>query len=183
MWSHYADGLRGFCISFNEELTERAEPKGYLVDVSYLEAPPNVDSFVYAIASDQDWYSQTAIEETNVMIQHQGKTERQADIPMYEQSGAEALTTMRDIWQLVFATKPSEWKYEQERRLLVQTDRSDAQPILRTYPRKAVKEIILGERMPHDYRQELLSVLRQHFDEVPVRTARRARDHYTLTID
>ena len=90
---------------------------------------------------------------------------------------------MRDIWQLVFATKPSEWKYEQERRLLVQTDRSDAQPILRTYPRKAVKEIILGERMPHDYRQELLSVLRQHFDEVPVRTARRARDHYTLTID
>lgn len=183
MWSHYADGLRGFCISFDEELIEEAEPDGYLVDVTYLRSPPNVDSFVFAIAKDQEWYHGMAIEETETQIKHVGKEELKKWIPIYEKAGDEALQQMLGIWQSVFATKPSEWKYEQERRLLVQTDRDDAQPILRRYSRKAVKEIILGERMADDYRHELLSVLRQHFDEVPVLIARRARDHYTLTID
>ena len=183
MWSHYADGLRGFCIVFDEELVTKTEPEAYLLDVAYLHAPPIADSFVCAIAWDQDWYCQKAIEETETRIRHLGRTEEKQWIPIYEQAGMEALKQMREIWQLVFATKPSEWKYEQERRLLVQTGRSDTLAIERSFLRKAVKEVIIGERMPHGFRHRLLLVLQHHYSEVPVRTARRAHGFYTLTID
>jgi hypothetical protein len=117
------------------------------------------------------------------MIKYQGKTERQADIPMYEKSGAEALRTMRDIWQHVFATKPAEWRYERERRLLVPTDRTDTTPVFRNYPREAIKTVILGERMLDDYRSQVLALMKESYPGVPVRTARRAQGVYTLVID
>jgi Protein of unknown function (DUF2971) len=97
MWSHYADRLRGFSIALDKEVIMHAAPEGYLLDVSYLEAPPNVDSFVYAIAQDKDWYSQTAIEETNYEIKHLGKSKLRATIPIYEESGTKALRKMREI--------------------------------------------------------------------------------------
>src|SRR3546814_12320835 len=64
MWSHYGDGLRGFCIAFDEEAITRGDTTGYVLDVAYLDAPPHVDSFIYGVAWDQDWYSHVAIEET-----------------------------------------------------------------------------------------------------------------------
>src|SRR3546814_1651014 len=82
-------------------------------------------------------------------------------IAMYEESGEQALRTMREIWQQVFATKPAEWKYERERRLLVQTDRDDAAPVLRRYGRDAIKEVILGERMPEEYRARVIAVMQE----------------------
>ena len=183
MWSHYADGLRGFCIVFDGESIAKAEPEGHLLDVAYLHAPPIVDSFVYAIACNQDWYHHTAIEETETRIRRLGKTEEQHWIPIYEQAGAEALGQMHQIRQLVFAAKPAEWKYEREQRLLVQTDGRDGHPIERPYPRKAVREIIFGERMSCEFRSRLMSVLHQHYSAVPIRTARRAQGRYTLSVD
>lgn len=183
LWSHYGDGLRGFCVVFDEHLITNSEFKGYLLDVSYLKSPPVVDSFVYGIAWDQDWYSQTAIQETNARIKYQGKPELRAEIQMYEESGAGALKTMRDIWQQVFATKPAEWSYERERRLLVQTDKSDNTPLLRSYPREAVRAVIVGERMSEAYRAELLAMLEKKYAGVPVRTARRAQSAYALVIE
>jgi hypothetical protein len=183
MWSHYADGLRGFCIVFDEKLVTKAEPEGYVVDVAYIDAPPTLDSFVYAIARDQDWYHQMAIDETETRIQHLGKTDEMSWIPIYEQAGAEALRQMQEIWQLVFAAKPTEWKYEGERRLLVQSPQSDTAPILRPYPREAIKEVILGERMVDHYRVQILALMKKRYPEVPVRTARRAKGVYTLVID
>ncbi|WP_262269603.1 DUF2971 domain-containing protein [Microvirga yunnanensis] len=183
MWSHYGDGLRGFCIVFDENLIADVEPKGYLLDVAYLEAPPKVDSFVYGIAWDQDWYSQTAIDETNVAIKYQGKMGLREELQMYEEAGANALRTMRDIWQQVFATKPTEWSYERERRLLVQTEKTDDTPVFRRYPHEAVKEVILGERMPEAYRSEVLAVLKTSYAGVRVKTAHRAQGIYTLIID
>ncbi len=183
LWSHYGDGLRGFCVVFDGDLITNSEPKGYLLDVAYLNSPPKVDSFVYGIAWDQDWYSQTAVQETNVRIKHQDKPALRAEIQMYEESGAEALKTMRVIWQQVFATKPAEWSYERERRLLVQTDKSDNTPLLRSYPREAVRAVIVGERIPEAYRAELLAILEKNYAGVPVKTARRAQSAYLLVID
>ena len=132
MWSHYADGLRGFCIVFDEDdlVTNDTD---YIFEVSYVDAPPVVDSFLYGIAKDQDWYSGIAIEETEAAIRHQGRSELQGEIAMYGESGAAALQTMRKIWQQVFATKPTAWKYERERRLLLQTNRTDIKPIGKRY--------------------------------------------------
>ena len=183
LWSHYGDGLRGFCVEFDEDLITGSEPKGYLLDVAYLDFPPKVDSFIYGIAWDQDWYNQTAIQEVNAMIKYQEKPELRAELKIYEEAGAEALKTIRDIWQQVFATKPAEWRYERERRLLIQTEKSDHTPLVRRYPREAVSAVIVGERMPEAYKAELLDVLEKNYTDIPVRTARRAQSTYALVID
>jgi Protein of unknown function (DUF2971) len=183
MWSHYGDGLRGFCVAFDEDAITRGDTTGYILDVAYLDAPPRVDSFVYGVAHDQDWYSHVAIEETETAIKYQGKIELEGEIAMYEKSGEEALRTMRETWQHVFATKPVEWKYERERRLLVQTDKEDTTPVLRSYGRDAIKEIILGERMPGQYRARLLAMMQKRYPEIPVRTARRSAGAYTISVE
>lgn len=33
MWSHYADGLRGFCIVFDESIILMSEPEAYILNV------------------------------------------------------------------------------------------------------------------------------------------------------
>lgn len=160
-----------------------AEPEAYVLNVEYSDAPPVVDSFVYAIAHDQDWYHQVAIEETKARIQYQGKTDEEHWIPIYEQAGTEAVALMREIWQQVFAVKPTEWAYERERRLLVQTDQRDTKPLQRAYPSEAVKEVILGERMSDTYRQRMLAVLKHNYPDVPVRSASRAAGRYAIAIE
>lgn len=182
MWSHYGDGLRGFCVAFDEGVITRGHATAYVLDVAYRDSPPPVDGFIYGVAWDQDWYSHVAIEETEKAIKFQGKIERHGEIAMYKKAGAEALRTMRGIWQHVFATKPTEWKYERERRLLVQTDRTDTESIFHCYARNAVREVILGERMPEEYRTRLLDVLREHYPHAAVKTAHRSQEAYTLTI-
>lgn len=183
MWSHYGDGLRGFCVVFDEEVITLGDEAAYVLDVAYVAAPPQVDSFIYGVARDQDWYSQTAIEETNTAIKYQGRTELHGDIAMYEESGEQAVRMMREIWQQVFATKPTEWMYERERRLLIQTDRDDAAPVLRHYDRTAIKEVILGERMSESYKADLLAVMLKSYPNTPIRTARRSAGAYILTIE
>ena len=108
--------------------------------------------------------------------------ERRADIPMYEESGAEAVRMMHDIWRHAFGTKPAEWSYERERRLLVQSDREDELPVLRKYPFEAIKEVVVGERMPPDYRRRLEAVLSKNYRSVPIATARRSTSAYRLEI-
>jgi len=182
MWSHYGDGLRGFCLVFDETLIANADPEGYLLDVAYLQAPPTVDSLVYGIAWDQDWFSQIVIDETTTAIEYQGRKELKAEIPMYEEAGAEAVRMMHDIWRHAFGTKPSEWSYERERRLLVQSGRKDELPILRKYPFEAIMQVVVGERMPLDYRRRLEVVLSKTCGDVPVGTASRSSSSYCLEI-
>ena len=122
-----------------------------------------------------------AIEETETRVRYLSKSEELDWLPIYEKSGLEARQRMHEIWQHVFAAKPSEWKYEGERRLLVQTRAADTQPIRRRYSRSAVKELIIGERMPPDFQKRLLAVMHKHYINTPVKTARRAEGQYTLT--
>ena len=182
MWSHYGDGLRGFCIVFDEPSIANADPEGYLLDVAYLQVPPTVDSLVYGIAWDQDWFSQTAVDETTTAIEYQGRKDLQAEIPMYEEACAEAVRMMHDIWRHAFGTKPAEWSYERERRLLVQSGHEDELPILRKYPFEAIKQVVVGERMPLDYRRRLEAVLSKACGDVPVATASRSSSTYGLEI-
>lgn len=183
MWSHYGDGLRGFCVIFDEALIENAEPAGHLLDVTYLKEPPKVDSFVYGVAWDQDWYSQTIIDETINALNYQKETNLQKYIPLYDEAGEDAVRMMLDIWQKVFAAKPAEWSYERERRLLVQTNKKDSTAIFRNYPEEAVKEVIFGERMSKEYKDRILTLLNQSHSRVDVKTARRAKDQYKVVFD
>ena len=184
MWSHYADGLRGFCIVYDETLVTSVEPKGYVTDVAYLDTPPTVDCFVYAIARDQQDYHLMAIDETRTEIKRRGKkTVPNGLMQDYQDAADTALKHMHEMWQHAFAAKPTEWRYEKERRLLVDADGDDRKPLLRPYPRKAVKEIIVGERMPAGYLTRLTAIARKQFRGMPIRTARRSSDRYSLIIE
>jgi len=182
MWSHYADGLRGFCVVFDEGTLLNGRDEAHVLDVAYSDKPPTVDSFIFGIAYDQEWYCQVEIEEARAAMRHLGDSNRAAEIAAYKEAGAQAVETMRDLWQRVFATKPWEWRYEGERRLLIQTDKVDAAPLLWTYEREAVREVILGERMSENYRARVLSVLEEHYPGVPVTTARRAQNSYAVVV-
>ena len=57
MWSHYAGGLRGFCIEFNEEEIFEEDSSTFLVDVIYSNKPPIIDSLEYAVIQDQYEYA------------------------------------------------------------------------------------------------------------------------------
>ncbi len=181
MWSHYADGLRGFCVVFDEEAVISAEPDAYFADVAYCDQPPVVDSFVYAVAYDQYEYHLMAIDEEETQIKHLGKKD-DGWVAAYRIAADEALHRMQLTWQQVFATKPREWEYERERRLLIQTDRNDLTPLQHSYPRHAVREIIVGERMPADYLSKLNQVVAESYGHAPILTARRTPDSYKLQI-
>lgn len=66
---------------------------------------------------------------------------------------------------------------------MVQTVRADLCPILRHYPCDAIKEVVLGERMPGDYRLEALTVMKQTYSGVPVKPAQRAQGIHILLIN
>lgn len=183
MWSHYGDGLRGFCIAFDEELIAKDAPESHLLDVAYLESPPAADSFIYGISLDQVWYCRVAIEEAESEARFKSTTDILADIPMYEECIARNIERMRDILSHVFAAKPAKWEYERERRLLVQTGKTDNAPLLLSYPREAIKEVVIGERMSSAYRERILSTLNMYYTGVPMKTARRVQDAYALIID
>src|SRR5665213_166203 len=182
MWSHYADGLRGFCIVFDEQLVTNTTPKGFIIDVAYLEKPPLVDSFVYAVSHDQEDYHVMAIQEARPRGRYQRKTESGL-ITGYREAADTALKHMREMWQHAFAAKPLEWRYEKERRLLVPTDRQDREPIFREYPKRAVREIVVGEKMPAGYLRRLASIVKERYGKIPLRTARRSSDVYKLIIE
>jgi len=66
MWAHYGDGLRGFCVEFDEteiKTIERTHLK--VIPVQYLDNPPVVDAMACALVNDQIWYNQTAIDEAS----------------------------------------------------------------------------------------------------------------------
>jgi hypothetical protein len=183
MWSHYADGLRGFCVVFDEEKLLEPQPAEYILDVAYLDRPPLVDTFVYAIAWDQEDYNLMAKDETKTRVDYLGKADEAEWLEIYQQAADEALDSRRRVLTQVFASKPRAWEYEKERRLLVLTDRDDQRPLLRPYPVEAVKEIVVGERMPPEYLSSLRATVASVHGDVPFRVARRSDDQYLIALE
>jgi hypothetical protein len=72
---------------------------------------------------------------------------------------------------------------ERERRLPLQTDRQDFLPILQPYAETAIKEIVLGEKMPIAYRERIAAIVNAKYPETPIRIASRCRDSYSLSIE
>lgn len=183
MWSHYADGLRGFAVVFDEEELLSGRDDSFFLDVSYCSTPPEVDTLVYGVLWDQEDYHLKAIEEDRASQKRQGQKGRLPANPDYKVVADDALKRMRQMWQQVFATKPREWRYERERRLLVHSGRNNTSPIFFDYPVEAVREVILGERMEAGFRNRLLEIVRQKFTHAVVRTAHRSQNLYSLRIE
>jgi len=46
---------------------------------------------------------------------------------------------------------------------------TDDAPVFRNYPRGAIKEVVLGERIPEAYRSEVLGVIEKIYAGVPAK--------------
>ncbi len=165
MWAHYADGLRGFCLEFDEALLcPPDQEQAHILDVIYSSRPPVIDTAVYAIALDQyDW---NTFEED------------------HPEDAAMATALMAEIHQKLLASKPIQWEYEKERRLIVDAAESATRAgVSYSYASTALKAVIVGERMESADRRQLQDSMRQLGVSVPVRTARRSRTTYSVRLD
>lgn len=173
MWSHYGDGLRGFCVEFDEaavtEVIGGLEGFPFITDVAYADEPPSVDGMVLGVLDDQIDYAW--------MCWHEEKN----DFWMGE---AERLTEeIRELYRRAFATKPQVWSYEKERRLIVQTDQRDLEPLTVILPPEAVLSVTLGELMPEADREAVQKIVAATYPQAALRTARRIQGAYTLVMD
>jgi len=167
MWSHYADGLRGVCLEFDEERLIANNTDAQMIDVHYSEKPDYVDAFEYALANDQIWYCEVAYEETK---------------------NKSYLDERPRLWDIInrtivaaFATKPIEWQYERECRLIIQSDMaSDLQ--FHAYPIDALKRIIVGQRAREEDLQQLEQAISATGASIPIAEASCVRDRYRLEI-
>lgn len=182
MWSHYADGLRGFCLVFDDtEILEASPRNSFAVDVTYVDAPPNADAFVYAICSELIDYNEMAIGEAESQAKHQGKID-----PFLEDHRKDlerSILGWQEIMQMVFATKPIDWSYEAERRLLVQASTDAHDPLLHPYPNTALREVLIGERMSVTFRDRLGAIISKTYPDVSVRTVKRSPSKFRLEIE
>lgn len=179
LWSHYADGLRGFCIGFDEaEFTP--DRYDYLTAVEYLQSPPTVDSFLYVVAEDQWEYSLGAIDDRpRNEAYFRSDSVRDKD---YQACADEAFTLITAIWRRAFAVKPIDWAYEHETRLLIHVDQMDRLPVFRGYAASAVRQVVLGELMGEQYREALVRLVTDEYPHAELLTATRSRDTYSLRI-
>jgi hypothetical protein len=174
MWSHYADGLRGFCIEFDKaRLLEGNEDKAAILDVLYEHKPPIVDTSVYAVAEDQIAYHEEAL--------HDPSTETFAQD--YRNAAEEARQLVLQLYSRMLATKPLAWQYEEESRLIFHSRQRECYREPFKYGKEAVKAVILGERMPGEQREEILKILNESGLRALVKTASRRRGSYEIIID
>lgn len=172
MWSHYGDGLRGFCIEFDETLLLGAvsdlSSRPFITDVNYADEPPVVDGMVLGVLDDQIDYA--------YMCFHSEKDE-------FWLSEAKRLEgEIENLYKLGFATKPREWSYERERRLIFQTDQHDLAPLEVNFPAEAVRSITVGELMPADDMKQIETIAAATYPLASIRTARRRPSTYKVGI-
>jgi hypothetical protein len=166
MWSHYADGLRGLCLEFDEEALLATDDDAQIMDVRYSRSPGYIDAFEYALCHDQLWFYDMS----------------------YEETGNEGWLEYKPrLWDLIrrslvsaFATKPIEWSYEKECRLILQN--KPAGPILHSYPKGALRRVIVGQRSTRENRERLQQALASAGMEIPVIDAVCEPNDYRITM-
>jgi hypothetical protein len=162
MWSHYSDGMRGCCLGFDSCLVATETESCFFADVQYMKSPPVIDTLVYAVVEDL----------FNYAIEHG-----------YEEYDGESLRKqLNELMALALSSKPEEWRYEKERRLIIHTKPADTGSCLHRYTAPALQRVIIGEKMDPGYRLELMAVISQLDAPVVVQEAVRSDATYSLTI-
>lgn len=128
MWSHYADGLRGFCVEFNSSelmrsLDMKQDVKFSTHEIQYTDLVPA--NFEFMLSSTFEALNRTG----------------------------DFIGTDYFIGSLL-TYKSSEWKYENEVRLVCDGESKQF------YCPSSIRTITVGEKMPADEFEQLLSVLR-----------------------
>lgn len=174
MWSHYADGMRGFCIEFDAiEILGKHRRNARIIDVTYQSTPAVVDTSVYAVAYDQIEYHEDAMDDPSTT------DEWRVD---YQEAIDQARGLLRELYAKMLATKPLDWHYEQESRLIFHSECEETVREFHCYPASSIKSIVIGERMPDAHRRSIASILASRGLAVPLLTARRDRNSYRVIV-
>lgn len=182
MWSHYADGLRGFCIEFDPNLVlSKFTGDASIYDVLYQETPEKIDTAVMALVYDQIDYHEDAIYASQQEIKYLGR-DNQAEIASYEQALVEAIDSNHEINQKMLATKPLNWNYESEIRIICQAMNSSEKGELLKYPPEAIKSVILGEKMSAIERGKLIGVLENRSSPIVLKEALRIEGEFKIVL-
>jgi hypothetical protein len=183
MWSHYANGFRGFCIEFDKnKLLDNVHKYAEVHEVEYSEAPQVVDTMVYEVAKDQVWYNEIAIEETETQIKYLNKTEAKEWIPQNQTALKEAQELLYQLYRKMLCYKPLNWKYEEETRLILHSDLDDRVGEPYPYCKEAIKAIIIGEKASDSNVQNITAALELLGLDVPIKKAIRCKDKYEVQI-
>jgi len=188
MWAHYADGLRGFCLEFDRETILTNNSSAQIFEVLYENKPAIVDTAVIAVLNDQVDYHEDAIYETEKRLEYAQMSDEQkestrGEILMYKEYLDLVYTKNRVIYQKMLATKSIEWHYEEELRIILQTDNINKEGFFFKYPIKAIKSIIVGEKMPPIQKQTLFRLIRMKSKDIKLKIASRIPGQFSVKID
>lgn len=182
MWSHYADGLRGYCIEFDPEyILSNSEEHLIIMNVLYEDTPPKIDTAVMAVIHDQIEYHQEAIHSTEIMMKHLGEDKRQ-ELGWYEDALDKSFNSHDEIYQKMLATKPICWKYENEIRVICQAKKTELKEHFLKYPINAIKSFTIGEKMPRKKLETLYSIIITHFPHATIYIASKIQGAFELSI-
>lgn len=137
MWSHYADGLRGFCIEFDSHsLLSNNSKLANLYDVQYQDKPAVIDMALASVYSDLAEHHNKVIESTT----------DESVIDFHDECLFNCVLSENAIYMKMLATKPLDWQYEEEKRVIYMASQNDDS--LLNYPASSIKKVIFGEKMP-----------------------------------
>jgi len=183
MWSHYANGLRGFCIEFDiNKLLYNVHQHAEVHEVEYSEVPPVIDTMIYEVAKDQVWYNEIAIEETETEIKYLNKTEAKKWIPQYQTALKEAQELLYQLYRKMLCYKPLNCEYEEEIRLVLHSELNDRVGEPYPYCKEAIKSIIIGEKASDFDIQNIIKVLELLGLDIPIKKAIRFQDKFEVQV-
>ena len=183
MWAHYADGLRGFCVEFDRELIlMNSDNTSQIYEVMYKDTPSIIDTAVIAVLNDQVDYHGDAIYAAEQAIEHLG-ADRKSEVEMYEEHLNGIYIKNNKIYQKMLATKPTEWRHEEEIRVISQTSSAGKSGEFLNYSSAAIKSIIVGEKMPDREIQALRKLIKSHTSPIMLKKASRANGKFTIVIE
>lgn len=157
MWSHYGDGLRGFCIEFDDCVFDEVSSNNYPIElhqVKYRTSPPSVDTVAYSIAHDMFWHCEDA---------------------------DEGLSAMFELDSKILATKPYPWAYESEIRAITHVKNDDI-GLLVDYSPLFIKCIIVGDKAKSTDIEFIREIIAKLNPRIILEFAFRAQESYQVGI-
>ncbi|MBB5266970.1 DUF2971 domain-containing protein [Algibacter amylolyticus] len=175
MWSHYADGLRGFCLEFDTKfILDNNDVE--LLEVLYQNNPSEIDTAEIAVLHDQVHYHENAIYEAeikqkNILLKKLENNSLKEDLKIYNDSLDTVYKRSNVIHQKMLATKSIEWSYEEELRIILHSKNNNNLGVFMKYPKKSLKSIIIGQKMPVKQQQTIMKIIKAKRNKILIKKA------------
>lgn len=174
MWSHYADGLRGFCVEYEQDSLFLNHSNLYdFYDVEYKESPAIIDTAIMAVLNDKISDNADALDSQMTISEEQ----------VCRRDLGSSLSDLNQIIKSMLATKPINWKYEEEVRLIAYSFDEDQNGMSLNYLPRAIKSIIFGEKMPPKQICALKRLFQKSSFSVEFKTAKRVAGSFDIIIE